>query len=164
MKRNSATVICLCLAVGSFATAQEESPFFDLENCGICKTMSNVDGLFEKVKCETEIIDNGMITVSVVPDDMKDAVAAAHKDMEAAIEKLMAGEKMELCGFCKSMGKLHQAGAQIQKYNTDSAEVMLITSDDAAVVDIIHEHAKKAIAAKEEMMEKMKHGDKVSLR
>lgn len=164
MKRISAIVICLCLAIGSFATAQEETPYFDMENCGICKSMSNVQDLFEKVTCETELIDNGMITVSVIPEDMKDTMAAAHKDMEAAIGKLMSGEKMELCGFCTSMGKLHQSGAKIQKYNTDSTDVMIITSDDAAVVDIIHEHAKKAIAAKKEMLKKMKAGDKVSLR
>ena len=163
MKKISALMVCLCLAIGSFASAQDAEPYFDMENCGICQTMCKVDGVFEKVKCETEIIDNGMITVSMVPDDMKEAVAAAHKDMEAAIAKVMAGEKMELCGFCQGMGKLHQAGAKIEKYKTDSMEVMLVTSDDPVVVDIIHEHAKKTIAGKDEMLKKMK-ADKVSLR
>ncbi len=162
MKKISALIVCLSLVCGTLATAQQDASWFDMK-CGVCKAMSDIDGLLERVKCDTQIIDNGMITVTVVPDDMKTSMAAANEKMEAAIKRLMAGEHMELCGFCQSMGKLHQAGAKIDKYSTDAAEVMLITSDKPEVVDMIHAHATKTIAAKKDMMQYMK-ANKVSQR
>ena len=142
MRRNIITAIVICLALGSLTTAQLESRHADVVDCGVCKSLSNINGM-DRVQFETAAIDNGMITVMVVPDDMKDALAAAQRDVAAAIDELQSGKKMELCDSCKSIAKLNQAGAGIQNYKTDSVNVVLVTSDRPAVVKMIHEHARK---------------------
>ena len=163
MKKFCLLFLSACLVFGGTAIAGDDV-CSEFENCGICSSMCEIDGVFERVTCEMKAIDNGMISVSVVPDDLKSEMEAAHQKMEQAIAKMMGGEQMELCGFCKSMGKLAAAGAKIEKYELDAAYVMLITSDDPETVELIHAHAKMAMDMKEKMEQHMKTGTSVSQR
>lgn len=121
-------------------------PWFDLKNCAMCKCMAE-EGLMESIKCETHVISNGMLMVSVIPSDKREAFAKCEKEMQATAEKLTSGEKMPLCGFCQSYGELMQAGAKEQEIKSEGGvSIHLLTSDNPETVKKIHEHAKKTIS------------------
>lgn len=154
--------IAIALTIGASAFAQhdeKDAAWFDMKSCAICKNMAGVEGFMEKVKWESHIIDNGLLTVTVMPDDLKEKWAEMMKGVEATIAKVEAGEETELCGFCTSMGGLIQAGAKKTEIDSAGGKIMMLTSDDPKVVEKIHAHAKKTITEHEKMMAMMKkHG------
>ncbi len=126
--------------------------WFDLEHCPICKCMSSQKGLMESMKWETHVIDNGMLSVAVIPPDKKEAMATCKKNMMAVIEKVKAGEKMELCGYCNSYGALELAGAKKTEIETAAGVISMLTSDNPEVVKKIQDHAKTTIKEYEAMV------------
>ena len=138
----SATILFLGLI--GLSPAQEPGEWSNFDKCQICKPMMEIEGLMECMKCEMKPLENGLISVTSVPNEMKPALEKANKEMERVIAKVTSGEKMDMCGYCKSMGTLHMAGAKIQKFHTDIADIMIVTSDDQKVVKLIHEHLERA--------------------
>ncbi len=116
------------------------------DRCGICSDIVADEQLTKGLKTETQLVDNGMVSVTIVPEESKIPMRKAHEKMEAAIGRLQSGESMELCGFCQSMGELAQAGAIIQKYATDSTYIMVITAEDHDTIEKIRQHAANAMA------------------
>lgn len=148
MKRlmNILAIGAIALAGAATATADDkDESWIDFEKCAVCKHVGQHKELLTKVKCETHIIDNGMLTVVTIPDEYKDEMKTVHNKMNEAIEKVKSGEKAELCGFCQSYAKLLKAGAKCQEIETSSGAVSLLTSDQPEVVAQIKEHAQKAI-------------------
>ncbi len=164
MIRTSLLSLAICLLLATSLVAQEKKAappkqdskvvpasheadvaWFDLEHCPICKCMSSQKGLMESMKWETHVIDNGMISVSTIPADKKEAMAKCKKEMTAVLDKLKSGEKMELCGFCNSYGALVELGAKAQEIDTENGMISLLTSDKPEVVKKIQEHAKTTI-------------------
>ena len=137
-------LICL-LAVSvalAGAASGDEGPWFDLENCTMCQNLLPV---VEHVNWEIHVLRNGMLSVTVVEPAHAEAWAAAHKEMEAVGQKLMAGEQLPLCNFCQSMGAIVMAGAQWENIDSEvaDAEIMLLTSADPKVAEMIQKHAKR---------------------
>ena len=143
---------CLCIGL-TVAEAGDEKPWFDLENCGMCKGMSSIPGLMENMTWETHVISNGMMTFTMVDAEYAKAYAKAKKMMEATGKKMMEGEKVDLCGFCSSFGSLAMAGANIEAVETKGGEVMLMTSADEALVKKIQAHAETSIEEFAKMQE-----------
>ena len=129
--------------VAPLTTAGEEKPFFDLENCAICKNLGAEEGLMDHIDWETHLLDNGALTVSYVPEEYKAAMARAHGKMMAVVQKMESGESVHLCGFCTSYGALMTSGAQIKEFETKTGSISLMTSTDAKVVEMIHAHSNK---------------------
>lgn len=128
-----------------FAFAAEDAPWFDLENCSMCKYMTSEKGLMEHMEWENLLTKDGMMSVTVVDPEYDEAFQRSMKNMEAAGMKLMSGEQMYLCGFCQSYGTLYMAGVNFENFETDAGYIGLATSHDPAVVKKIHEHAQKTI-------------------
>jgi hypothetical protein len=147
--------IGIALGMATVSIAQDAT-WFDLANCEVCKNMSGHEEIMQEVKWEAHPIANGMMSITVVPAKHKELMAKAKKGMDATIKKLEAGEKMNLCGFCQSFGKLKQAGAKFEEINTAGGMVTLITSNDDKVVKMIHEHVKRTNAETKKMMELQK--------
>ena len=80
------------------------------------------------------------------------------KGMEKTGARLMAGEKMPLCGFCTSYGELMMAGAVMDDVETGMGKVALMTSSDPKVVEKIHTHAERTIKEYEKMLAGHEHG------
>lgn len=133
----------------------------EMSKCEVCKSMLDHPNLLHEMSWETHKIDNGMLCVSAVPEKDAAEFKSLNKAMMASVEKCMGslkkGEKVELCHFCDSMGKLMQAGAKQQEITTKNGAVSLITSDDPAVVKMIHAQADEAIAMQKQI-DKMKEG------
>lgn len=160
MKKSLVAAICVALVSTACVQAQEEQTqtslkWFDMENCKICKNMSNEKGLMENVKWEAYLIDNGMMSIAVVPENMRVSMDKAQVAMKATAKKLESGESINLCGFCQSYGELLMAGAKMKEMKTIGGDVMLITSDNPEIVEKIHAHTKKTIAASKEMKKAM---------
>jgi hypothetical protein len=141
------------------AFAAEESPWFDLENCSMCKHMSAEEGLMEHMEWENLLTKDGMMSVTVVDPEYDEAFHRSMENMEAVGMKLMSGEKMYLCGFCQSYGALHMAGVNFENFETDAGYISLATSHDPAVVKQIHTHTQKIIDEYEKMVAAEGSGD-----
>ena len=158
--------ISLLLAVFAVATlflpatfAAQGDPWFDLDNCKMCQPMTQEKGLMENMEWENHLTADGMMTVTVIAPGYEKAFESVMKKMEATGEKLMAGEKMHLCGFCQSYGGLQMAGATFENFVTGGGLINLVTSRDPAVIEMIHEHGQKTIDEHAKMMAAMDGGD-----
>ena len=127
------------------AAAPGNIPWFDLENCSMCKHMTAEEGLMEHMEWENYLTRDGMMSVTIVAPGYEEALARSMKNMKATGKKLMAGEKMYLCGFCQSNGGLHMSGANFEHIMTNAGTIELVTSHDPAVVEKIHTHGKRTI-------------------
>ena len=86
----------------------------------MCKHMSGEEGLMEHMEWENHLTKDGMMSVTVVGHGYEEAFGRAMANMEATGGKMMAGEKMYLCGFCQSYGGLMMAGANFENFETGS--------------------------------------------
>jgi hypothetical protein len=151
MRKSIFILLAFSLCAG-IAVAGEDAPWFDLVNCGMCKNLSATPGMLDAMAWNHYVIDEGMMTVAVVPDQFEEAWHSAKEAMHAAGQKMMAGEKMQLCGYCTSFGKILQTGnANMEVVDTPAGEITLVTSGDAATIAMIQEHARRSMAEMEKM-------------
>jgi hypothetical protein len=114
----------------------------DFHNCALCKPLMAEPNLMQNMKWDTKKIATGMVSITTVPPDFEQAYARAHSAMMANVAKLEAGTPMDLCPFCQGMNKLAAAGAKIENIDGAGAHVMVVSSQDPAVIQKIHEHVK----------------------
>lgn len=132
--------------------AHPESAWLDVMNCDICKAMSAQAGLMESMKWETHVIPTGMMHFTVVPEEMRPKMNAAEDAMKQTIAEIMQGQQKKCCGYCTGMGQLMAAGAKQTQVRTAGGDVSLVTSEDPAVIERIHAHAKKTKEEFDKMM------------
>ena len=137
-------LLAMVVAVAAFVFA-EDKPWFDLENCSMCKGMMAQEGLMENMTWDHYLTENGMMTVTTVAEGYEEKYQASHKTMMETVVKMKAGEEMYLCGFCTRHSELAQAGVNKEHFSTKAGEVSLITSSDKKIVEEIHVFAQKTI-------------------
>lgn len=137
------------------ADDNKDEKWFDMEHCAMCKHMAEHPDLVTKIKCETHVIDNGMLMVSNIPKDQQAAMEAVHKKMGETIAELTSGKELPLCGFCSGFGKLMEAGAKNQDIKTSMGTISLLTSDKPEVIKKIQEFAKRTQTEYEKMQHEM---------
>lgn len=148
------------------ATAQDEEQkekeiaWFDMDHCEICKNMASMKHSMHKIKWESHELDNGMITVAVVPDDMKEEMAKAEEGVQKTVAKLEQGEQLDMCGYCQNYGKLMGMGAKFKELKTVGVNISIVTSSDPEVVKEIHAMGKQAKIEHEKMLKKLKASSK----
>jgi hypothetical protein len=145
------TVFVACLCLGLAVAEAGDTPWFDLENCVMCKNISGEDGLWENLTWETHLITNGMMSLTVVDSEYEEAYEKAKKGMQATGQELQSGKQMHLCGFCMSYGSLIMSGANMEAVETKAGEILLVTATDDAVVEQIQTHAKKTMEEYEKL-------------
>jgi len=147
--------LILLVALTSFVFAgsvrADDSPWFDMQNCAMCKSMGD---MMNHVTMETHVLSDGMLSLTIVDPDYADKWAKVHQEMGATAQKVMAGEDLYVCNSCKSLLHLMQAGAEVQ--NVDSpgthSSMMLVTSDKPELAKMIQDHAKRNIEEMAKMM------------
>jgi len=164
VRRISLTVIfglLVSTSLWAVATVQDdekqdkEIAWFDMDHCEICKNMASMKDSMHRIKWETHMLDNGMITVSVVPDDMKEEMAKAEAGVEKTVAKLEQGEQLDMCGFCQNYGKLMMLGAKFKELRTVGVNISIVTSSDPEVVKEIHAMGKRSRIEHEKMLKKV---------
>jgi len=154
----TAALVCL-VAVPVLASPTGEKPWFDMQNCIMCKSMTAEKGLMEHMTWDTYVTATGMVGVCTVDPAYKEAFARAGAKMEATMKDLAAGKVTgPLCGFCTSYGELMKAGAKSDMFTTPTGDVSVLSSTDPAVIAKIQAHAKRT----QEEMAKMKEGMKAA--
>jgi hypothetical protein len=138
-------VLLLTASLLPAAAVAGDGPWFDLEKCDMCKHMSGEKGLMEHMEWENHLTKDGMMSVTVVAHGYEEAFGRAMANMEAAGGKMMAGEKMYLCGFCQSYGSLMMAGANFENFESAAGHINLVSSRDPAVIAKIHTHGQRTI-------------------
>jgi hypothetical protein len=141
-----AALALTALAAGS-GWAGDEGSWFDLENCAMCKHLMTDPAMMENLGWENHLTMNGMMSVTIYrTEGAKAYFADASTKMEEVGQKLMAGEQMPLCNYCQSFGKLLMTGkVTLEEFETETGQIMLVSSDDPAVVKMIHEHGQHTI-------------------
>jgi hypothetical protein len=134
-----ASVVMLFVLLGFAMLAAQEKPWFDMENCAFCKTLTAEEGLMDHFKkWEHHNVDNGSVSISVVDKEYVPAFKRAMHNMEEVSKKLQQGEMLPMCGMCEAYGELMQMGAKWDEVESDDIFVSLIYSDKADVVAAIH--------------------------
>ena len=149
------TLLVVMLAVALMAA--DEKPWFDMEKCGYCCVLMKNPELLPNTDWEHHKISNGVMSVTTVKQAYKKDWDEAMAAMIAIGKKAEAGEVVHMCGMCESMGALIMKGARMESVDTKHGNVLLLISDDPAVVAEIHawtdhtntEHAKIEAEQKE---------------
>jgi len=160
MKKWVLMVALVCVvAVPVLASPTTEKPWFDMQNCAMCKSMTAEKGLLEHTTMDTYVTSTGMVSVCTVDPAYKEAFARAGAKMMATMKDLESGKDVgPLCGFCTSYGELMKAGAKSDMFNTATGDVSVLSSTDPAVIAKIQAHAKRT----QDEMAKMKEGMKAA--
>ena len=160
MKKWVLTVALMCVvAVPVLASPTTEKPWFDMQNCAMCKAMTAEKGLLEHSSMDSYAMATGMVNVCTVEPAYKEAFARAGAKMMVTMKDLEAGKDVgPLCGFCTSYGELMKAGAKSDMFTTATGDISTLTSTDPALIAKIQAHAKRST----EEMAKMKEGMKAA--
>ena len=142
---NTCLAAAACAVALALPVAVQASPWFDLDNCSMCKNMTAEEGLMEHMEWENHLIESGMLSVTLVDPSYAAAFERAMTNMHATGEKLMTGEQMYLCGYCQGYGTLMMAGATWEKVDTEAGHISLVTSTDPVVVAQIREFGQRTI-------------------
>lgn len=137
-------------------TQDNEIAWFDFDHCEICKNMASMKTDMHNIKWEMNLLDNGVIMVSVVPKKMKQAMSEAEKGVQATVTELESGKELKLCGFCNTYGDLMAMGAQFKDLKTVGVDISIITSSDPEVVKKIQEFGKRSSVEHDRMVAKYK--------
>ena len=156
MRRVVAPTLLIVFLVVALIAA-DEKPWFDMENCGYCCVLMKNPELLPNTDWEHHKISNGVMSVTTVKEAYKKDWDEAMAAMIAIGKKAEAGEPVNMCGMCEAMGNLIVKGARMESVDTRHGNVLLLISNDPAVVADIHawadktnaEHAKIEAAQKE---------------
>jgi hypothetical protein len=133
-------VVLLVTAAG----AEKEKPWFDMENCAMCKSFMGTAGLMDNLTWEHHDISNGILSVTVVNEKYLDAYRAAHAEMDKTAMRLQKGEMLDMCGSCAVIGMCMMKGAKQEYVETSTGDVWILTSDKPEVVAELQSWAKRS--------------------
>ena len=135
-------ILVAILTVASMATA-DEKPWFDLQNCEMCKPMMESQGFKENVTWETFPIEHGMLDVTTVKPEFKGQYKETHAKMMANWGRIQAGEKLNVCGMCSAFMAAYDESVKMETVETMNGEVTVTTSDKPETVAKLQEIAKR---------------------
>jgi len=154
-------VIAVLLLACTGLVSADETPWCDMANCAMCKSISSRPDLMNSMSTEIHDISDGMIQIcSVMPAQMA-AYQTAMAEMDATGKKLQAGEKLPLCGMCQAFGGLMAAGAKLDMIPTKFGSVEMLRASSPETVAQIHAWAERTRTEMAKMMnmEKAKTGN-----
>jgi len=155
MKRSICLLTGLLVVLAVAATAGDEKPWFDMENCAFCKHIVAEKGLMEHMCFEYHDLTNGILSITTVDPEYQEAYERAQKNMEAVGAEMMKDPQAQppyMCGHCEAYGGLIMAGVMPQHVKAAVGDILVWTSDDPEMVAKLHAFADRSM----EEMAKMK--------
>lgn len=130
------------------AAVAGDLPWFDMENCVFCKHITAEEGLMEHMKFEYHNHSKGILSITVVDKEYKEAFTRVSKQMEAEGEKMMSLMTSKepppyMCGHCAGYGEFIMAGVMPEVVSTSHGEMTLWISDKPEMVAKLHAFAKR---------------------
>lgn len=141
------TILMLTLLLCSGAAIGQEKPWFDMEKCAFCKTISAEKGLMDHMTTEYHNISNGTVSVTYIDADFKEAFSRAQTNMGKVVEEMKTGTMPVMCQHCETMGTLFQAGCKQEGVQSRDCIIMVYTGTDSAMVAKIHDFGTKSADA-----------------
>lgn len=135
----------ILIFITTIAFAGENAPWVDMGGCPICMNVSSEEGLMENMTWEHHLIATGAMIVSTIKPEFQPQFVRAKAGMKKLLGKVVAGEDIQVCGYCSSLSLLLKEGAKAENIVTKASDIMLISSTDKAVISKIHVHAQKTI-------------------
>ena len=142
--KSLATTLLVVLA-SAVALAAPGDGWLDLDNCSMCKNLTEDAELFESMTWETRLFANGLVEITTVPLAYQERHQRLMVKMQTTGARLQAGEQLPLCGMCMSYGHLMMSGADMDYLTSDGVHVTVISSRDPKVVKMIREHGQRTI-------------------
>ena len=99
----------------------------------------------ENMIWEHHLTATGVMTVSTIKPEFQPQFAQAKARMKELLGKVVAGEAIQVCGYCTSIASLLNGGAKAENVVTKVSDIVLISSTDEATIAKIHAHAQKTI-------------------
>jgi len=159
MKKLYPSLLLITIAVVflfSFSAA-DEKPWFDMEHCGFCKILTEYEGLLDNMTWDHYEISNGIVTISTVSEDYREAFDEVGTRMKEVGDKVLRGEEVPLCGMCSAMGQFFSQGVKYEQVKTKNGDFSIMTSDKPEVVEEMkkwtrrtNEEMEKFLAAKKQ--------------
>ena len=144
--RRSLLLSMAVLALAAVSAGAQDTPWFDLVNCGFCKNLAAQEGLLEHMKWENFVIGTGMISVTTVEPGWEDKYKAAMAGIEDAAKRFQAGERFPLCGMCTAYGMIKATGkVKEEGFSTKAGDIFVMTSTDPDVIAKIQANAQRTI-------------------
>jgi hypothetical protein len=148
-------LLALPALAGEHAMATK-SGWFDLEHCDFCKNLLKDPELLHHMTWETHKIDNGMMYISTCDPAYAESYAACNAAMEKLGNDMMTGAvdptTVQMCGSCAAFGELMMAGVTMENIDGEAADISLVTSSDAEMVDKLHAYADRNNKEMDELM------------
>jgi len=152
--RRTTTLMLIIVVLAAAAAIAGEAPWFDMDNCAMCKNLSKHEGLLENMSWEQYNISNGIVAVAMVKPDYMKAYRTAHMEMGEVSERLYKGKQLEMCSSCSALGACLMEGASQEYVETSHGDVWIVTSDNKETVAKLQKWSKRNM----DEMAKM-HGD-----
>ena len=153
MRRNLILALTAVVAFAFIARAADE-PWFDLEKCAFCKTLAAQPGLLDHMKTEYHNTKNGIVSVTYIEKAYEPAFAKAQESMGKVIADLSAGNHVDMCKHCSTIGEFYGMGIMPDTIKSEKCIIVVYSSTDAAAVTKLQDFAKKSNAAMAEMAKK----------
>jgi len=135
-------ILVLVLAVWGLAT---DVKWFDTEKCAFCKQIAKYPGLAEHMHHEYHNISNGIVSITTVDEDYKEAYYKSQADIQKVAEDMTRGGEMPyMCGFCSKYGYFLMAGVKQEVVESDVGIILIMQSDDKEMVKELHDFADRA--------------------
>jgi hypothetical protein len=148
-----ALVLALVVAVAAIAADEPKSmgktdvKWFDPENCEFCKHLTETPHLMENMKMEYRDVKNGEVSLTTVAPEYRDAYKTANEAMMALGADIESGKRnpmeVKMCGCCQEYGRLLMAGANFEHVQCEGGDILLITSNDEAMIKQIHAYGER---------------------
>jgi len=140
----SALVFALTVMAAA-AVAGDQTPWVDMESCPICVNVTNEEGLTENMVWEHHLTATGVMTLTTVPPDYQPKFVRAKGRMKEILGKVVAGEAIDVCGYCSSIASLLKSGAKAENIVTSASDILFISATDEVVIKDIQVHGQKTI-------------------
>jgi hypothetical protein len=144
LRNKNLLVVLIGLVVCVFAVAQAgDEPWFDMVNCEMCKPLGNNPELLMNMSWEIFELSNGMLLLSTVDKAFEEPYKEVGVAMQKVIDRIMAGEEVQLCNSCKAMNMIYMKQPKVETFLTEHGDVTVMTSDDPELVAEMHAWAKR---------------------
>ena len=133
-----------------------KSGWFDLQNCEFCKNLTADPDLLPHLTWETIKTENGFAQISTCAPEFKDSYNKCNQAIAKLGNDMMTGKvnpmQVKMCGSCAGFGQFMMAGVKTENIHGEAADVMLVSSDDPAIVQKLHDYADRNNQEMAEMM------------
>lgn len=149
------SVAVVLLFAAASMTSGEEAAWLDLQNCDMCKPLTQHEGFMENVHWEMQPIAAGNMSISTYAEGFEEVYNACNADMKANWDALKAGKEMKLCGLCQASVAAMDETVKMEMITLSNGQVTLTTSDNPETVAKLQQIAKRTVKEMAAMMEGM---------